>query len=372
MERVYPKLIYNLTKLLSNANNIADLCHRKGIKVAGVYKVTCGNLKIAETLDKSDVDHIASSHIEHLKACKEAGLKKPTMLVRIPARTELDVAVKYVDILMASKLEMMELLNTEAKKQNKIQNVLVMTDIGDLREGYWDKTRLAADCEYVEKNLHNLHLIGVGTNVGCYGSVEATPKKLQELVHAAEMVEKKIGRELEIISGGATSSLPRLYQNNMPPRINHLRIGEMIFIAPDLEIFYGMNINNLYNDVVTLKAELVEYKIKPTHPVGALTIDAFGNKQKYVDRGRRKRGLLAVGKLDYYDTDKIIPMDKNVEIIGGSSDYTIIDLQDYKEELYYGKVFTFRMVYMGLAFLSHKAEICTEYIEGDYKEDKHE
>ena len=44
----------------------------------------------------------------------------------------------------------------------------------------------------VEHDLPNLELLGVGTNLGCYGSIQATPEKMHDLVAAAEQVEKAL------------------------------------------------------------------------------------------------------------------------------------------------------------------------------------
>ena len=85
-------------------------------------------------------------------------------------------------------------------------------------------------------------------------------EKLNELVEVAEKVEERLGRELEYISGGATSSLMRVWDKNIPERINLLRIGEGILLARDLQEFYGYDMSELYRDVFRLKAEVIEAK----------------------------------------------------------------------------------------------------------------
>ena len=122
---------------------------------------------------------------------------------------------------------------------------------------------------------------------------------MNELVSIAEAVESAIGRKLEIISGGATSSYPLVLEGAMPPRINHLRIGEGILLAYDLKEIWGLDMSGMRQDVFTLKAEVVEVREKPSHPVGEIFIDCFGRKPEYEDRGIRKRAILAMGKLDF-------------------------------------------------------------------------
>ncbi len=124
-------------------------------------------------------------------------------------------------------------------KQGKVHQVILMVDLGDLREGFWDKEELLEAALMVENDLPNLELAGVGTNLGCYGSINATADKLNELIADAEMIEEKIGRQLRYIAGGATTSIPRLLEGDMPERINLLRIGEGIILGKDLRDLWG-------------------------------------------------------------------------------------------------------------------------------------
>lgn len=187
--------------------------------------------------------------------------------------------------------------------------------------------------QIIQLKDEGIQLYGVGTNLGCYGSIKPTEEKMNELCNIAEEIERKINRKLDIVSGGATSSIPLILENKMPKGINHLRIGEGIILAKDLPDLWGLDMDYMHQDIFTLKAEIIEMKSKPTYPVGEITIDSFGNKPTYIDRGIRKRALLAMGKLDYALNDKIIPRQKGIEIVGSSSDHLIIDIEDYEGTL---------------------------------------
>ena len=216
--------------------------------------------------------------------------------------------------------------------------------------------------EMVEKELRNLHLAGVGVNVGCYGSILATPEKLQELVDIAERIEARIGRELEIISGGATSSLMRVMDGNLPERINMLRIGEGILLAYDLPHLYGYESDDLYEDVFKLRAEIIEIKDKPSHPVGEIGFDAFGHRIQYEDRGIRRRALVGLGKCDYGDPDELICCEPGVEVLGASSDHTILDVEDARRKLRVGDIIEFDIKYATIVYLTNSANIEKVYI----------
>lgn len=81
----------------------------------------------------------------------------------------------------------------------------------------------------------------------------------------------------------------------MPPRINHLRVGEGILFGR----IWGCDMDFMHKHIFTLRAEVIESKVKPSYPVGELSVDAFGRTRTYVDRGRRRRALLAMGRVDY-------------------------------------------------------------------------
>ena len=358
----YPKLQINTNKITENAQLWVDKCKDKGIEVAGVIKGASGLESIIQAMEKGGVSSIASSRILQLLKAKEIGVKIPLMLLRIPMLSEVEDVIKVADISLNSELVVLESLNKEANRQNKIHKVILMADLGDLREGWWNYDDLIETAYLVENTMDNLYLYGIGTNLGCYGAIAATNDKLNELVNIAEKIEEKIGRSLDIISGGATSSLPRIFHNDMPNKINHLRIGEGILIAPKLDIFNDCDLSSFHKDACKLFAEVVEIKDKPTYPVGEITIDAFGNTPEYIDRGIRKRAILGVGKNDYMDIYSLIPINDGIKVIGGSGDHTMIDIEDVTDDLHIGDIVEFNLVYVSLLYLSHSNEINIEVL----------
>ena len=216
--------------------------------------------------------------------------------------------------------------------------------------------------EYIENRMINIQLVGIGTNLGCYGSIAPTAEKLEELVELAEKIEARLDRELEYISGGATSSLMRVWDKDIPERVNLLRVGEGILLARDLDTFYGYDMSELYQDVFRLKAEVIEVKTKPSYPVGTIAIDAFGHTPAYVDRGMRRRALLAVGKVDYGDPCELIPMEEGIEVLGASSDHTIIDVEDAERDYKVGDTMTFDICYATIVYLTNCRNVRIEFV----------
>ncbi len=362
MKERYPRLEINLAHLKHNVAKVVEKCGSYGIQVAGVIKGATGLVEVAKQFDQGGASFIASSRLEQIEDAKNAGIKKPMMLIRVPMLSEVSDVVRLADVSLNSELEVVKALNAEALKQGKIHKVIVMADMGDLREGYWDKDEMADVCEYIEKELSNIQLMGIGTNVGCYGSISPTVETLNDLVEIAEHIEERLGRKLEYISGGATSSLMRVWDGNIPEGINLLRRGEGILLARDLDVFYGYDMSELYQDVFRLKAEVIEVKDKPSHPVGTIAVDAFGHTPTYVDRGMRRRALLAMGKVDYGDPSELLPLEKGIEVLGASSDHTIIDVENAEKDWKVGDIMEFDICYATIVYLTNCRNVNIAYV----------
>ncbi|MBQ0004231.1 MAG: alanine racemase, partial [Clostridiales bacterium] len=245
----------------------------------------------------------------------------------------------------------LEALNKEPLKQSKTHKVILMADLGDLREGYIDHDALVKMAVKVENEMDGLVLAGIGTNLGCYGSVMPDAVNMQQLADLAERIETAIGRKLEIVSGGATSSLKPLMDGVMPEAINMLRVGAAMVDGPldDVRIFYDVKeMDELRDDAFILKAQVIEAKTKPTHPIGTLGVDAFGKKPVYIDRGNRARVLLGIGRQDYGDIDDLVPMLEGATVVGASGDHTIVDIEDCTQGLAIGDIIECKLKYSAI------------------------
>ena len=341
-------------------STVIGWCRDAGIDVAGVIKVTTGMASVALDYESCGARWIASSRLEQLVRAKEAGVKIPLLLIRIPMLSEVDEMVQVCDYSLQSSLDTLKAVNEAARKNGRTHNVILMADLGDLREGFFEKEELVNAAGYVEDELDCLHLAGIGTNLGCVGSVKPTEEKMLMLADRAQAVEDRIGRALEVVSGGATSSLMPLLDKVMPPKVNMLRIGAVVYCGPleDLRTCYGRTEADVLSDeAFTLEAEVIETNVKPTHPIGELGVDAFGKKAVYVDRGNRRRAILAVGRADYGDIDDIVPQLEGAEVTMASGDHTILDVEDCKEQLRVGDVVKFKLKYSAILRLTTSENI---------------
>ena len=353
----YPLVELDLKKFRNNIDQAVERCGKLGIGLTGVIKGFTGIPEGANQFAEAGVDFIGSSRLEQIQGCIDYGIKVPYMLIRVPMLSEVEEAVRITDISLNSEVEVLRALNKEALKQGKVHKVILMIDLGDLREGFWDKKEFLDAALMVENECDGLYLAGVGTNLGCYGSILATPEKMNELIADAEMIEEAIGRKLDIISGGATTSFPMVLDNTMPERINNLRMGEGIILAKDLKDLFHLDMSFMYQDAFTLKAQVIEVKDKPSYPVGQLSFDAFGNVGTYVDRGIRRRALLALGKVDVAFPDMIYPRDKGIEVLGASSDHLILDIENAEKDYKVGDIVEFDLCYATIVYATNSPNV---------------
>lgn len=352
----YPQLIFNLKNLRNNISEVKAMCNKKNIKIAGVTKGVFGDLKISKLFLDEGITQLASSRIDQLKKFKNK-FDIETLQLRIPMLSELDKVLKYVDISLQSEIKTLKVLNKKAKEKSIKHKVVLMVDLGDLREGFFNEKNLIDVARWVF-NCSNLKLAGIGTNLGCYGAIKPTYKNLSKLSNLATKIEKNITKKpLEIVSGGATTSLPLVIDGKIPEKINHLRVGEGILLARDLCDFWGYETKSLSKDTLSIKAEIIEVKDKASHPVGEIFIDAFGNQPTYEDKGIRKRALLALGKQDIGHHDKLIPKDKKIDLVGSSSDHLIIDVTDCKKDYQIGDILEFNLYYQAMLYSSMNSNI---------------
>lgn len=346
----YPLLEIHHQPIYQNAVAIRRYCAAQGVSVCAVIKGFHAHPSIVRTQVAAGFSMLGSASLPHLAAVKAEGYAVETLALRIPMLSELPELVRVADISLNSEWVTLQALDREAARQEKVHHVILMRDLGDLREGVFDSAAFRALAEKVENTMPHLHLRGIGVNLTCYGSVIPTRENLSALVADARAIEERIGRRLEIVSGGSTSSLPLLQRGELPEGINHLRVGEGLIVPCDLLDYWQCRIPGLSNHTLILKGEVVEAARKPTMPVGEKGRDALGNVKQYRDLGWRKRVLLAMGVFDFGDCDKLIPCDPSIQILGASSDHLILDVENCSCDYQVGDVLAFEMHYKAMLF----------------------
>lgn len=318
-----PRLEIYPDRIEANARAVIQLCHDHGAQVACVTKVMSAHPSLLEALRKGGADMIADSRIVNLQAVSNVGLDIPLMLLRIPAPSRAADIVRCCDISLNSSIYTIVKLSEAAKMLNVQHKVIIMIDVGDLREGVWPPN--AIEVVRSTASLPHLEVIGLGCNLACYGGVIPTVENMQLLIEVRDRCRKATGLPLEVLSGGNSSSLPLLASGKMPPEINHLRIGEAITLGRN--VLDRSPWPDTRQDTMRIVAEIVEVEYKPSIPVGERGQDAFGGFTEFVDRGIRKRAICNLGRQDIV-VDGIEPEDPGIIVLGGSSDHLVLDVED--------------------------------------------
>lgn len=341
---MYPKLVIYTNEIIENAKHMVKLAKENHIDfVMGVVKVLAGHMDFMEEFAQSGITHIADSRIQNLKKLQKIPL--PKVLLRLPMISEVDFVIELADISLNSELSTIVALNKAAIKQNKKHQIILMFDLGDLREGiYYQSDYLEIVKEIL--SLSHIELLGIGTNLTCYGGVIPNKAILNRLIQIKESIEKTFNYQLKIVSGGNSSTVTLFDKTIIPRGINSLRLGESIFFGN--ETSYSNLLEGFHHDNFILQAEVIECQTKPSFPDGISTINSFGEQVNIEDKGLMQRAILAIGKQDVMFKN-LKPVDEYVEIIGGSSDHLIIDITGTHYEV--GDIVSFKVNYPGLLHL---------------------
>lgn len=353
-----PTLLIDLKKFKTNADALTALLARWNIDAAFVTKVFCADPKMVEVLKGASCKYLADSRIENL--AKYGRTKQEKLLLRLPAISQADAVVKYADISCNSMPQTVLELEKAAARQNKTHKVLLMIDLGDLREGiFFRDTQLIDKFVQTVSNCKHVVFAGIGTNLTCYGGVLPTEENMAALLSIARRIEDKFGFECQIISAGNSSSLLFAQSGRMPQGINNLRLGESLVLG--VETAKGSRIEGTFDDAVILSAEIIEIYVKPSFPIGMRTVNAFGEEGVYRDIGARTRAILAVGRQDA-DHEGLIPTDEKITVVGASSDHLIIDLTGARR-YNIGDTVAFKMKYGALLRAFTSPYVDKKYLE---------
>lgn len=357
---MYPQLRIDLSKIKQNLDTVVSIAKEGGCSLMIVTKCFCADERIVgEVLRNDYVKYLADSRVKNLASYADKAHKagKETVLLRLPQMCEIAEVVQYADISLNSSVETVALLNEEAGRQNRKHKVILMIDMGDLREGmfYQDEPAIFDAVSQILK-MENVILEGVGVNLTCYGAIIPKPDNLGGLCEIAEKIEKKFDISLNIISGGNSSSIYLIPRGELPEKINNLRLGESFMLGNDTA--YSTHVPGTAIDAVTLRAQIIELKNKPSLPIGEVGVDAFGQVPVYEDIGWIDRAILAVGKQDT-DPDGLTPVNTSASVIGASSDHLLMNVSEENYKL--GDTVDFTLDYGAIMRL-----FTSEYVEREY------
>jgi ornithine racemase len=355
MMKPCPRISIDINKIRHNASVLTNLCRQQGIQVAGVVKGVCGMPEVAQAMLAGGVTMLGDSRLENMH--KLAFLKAPRLMLRLPMLSQAAEVVAHTDLSLNSEIKTVEALDRAARKQGRIHDIVLMVELGDLREGI--PLPLLPQMAKKILSLKGVHLRGLGTNLTCYGGVIPDSENLGALAQAARHLQEELGITLDIVSGGNSSSLYLLEKGMMPAGINQLRLGDSILLGR--EAAFGQPVAGAREDTFTLFAEVIEVLEKASLPTGQIGRDAFGKTPVFTDRGLRKRAILAVGRQDVHP-ENLTPLAAGLHILGASSDHLIMDISDADIQYAVGDPVAFRPTYAGMLQLMTSPYVVKELL----------
>ncbi|WP_298862590.1 alanine/ornithine racemase family PLP-dependent enzyme [uncultured Gimesia sp.] len=314
-----PRLDINLDKIHHNASVLVKRLAERNITVTGVTKATLGSPEVANAMLRAGINGLGDSRIENIETMRVARVPASMTLIRSPMLSQANRVVRHADVSFNTELDVISKLSSEAKKERRTHGVVLMVELGDLREGI-----MPDDLENSVREIlrfPNITLRGIGTNLACRSGAAPDARNMSELSALANSIEATFGLTLDIVSGGNSANLEWALNSIDVGRINDLRLGESILLGR--EPLHRQQIDGLYTDAITLTAEVIESKIKPSLPTGEIGQTAFGDTPPVTDRGQISQTILALGRQDTDPSGLEAP--PGITILAASSDHLIVE-----------------------------------------------
>ena len=315
-----PRLEIRIDLIRHNAEILVGRLAQRGIEVCGVTKATLGSAEVARELLAAGVTSLGESRIDNVEHLRQRGIEAEIMLIRSPPMSQVDRVVASTDVSLNTELAVIEHLSASARRQQRNHAIILMVELGDLREGIMPSDLL----EVVEQvlDLPGITLRGIGTNLACQSGVIPDASNMGQLTDLTESVEAAFGLKLSVISGGNSASLGwALSPESSIGRVSQLRLGEAILLGRNPTD--RMGIDGLHTDAIALLGEVIESKDKPMVPAGTRGQSAFGAaKQTQGADGTEERIIVALGRQDIDPEGIVAPLP--LTSLGASSDHLVL------------------------------------------------
>lgn len=329
------ELIINKKAIQENIIKLGDFFKQQDIKWSLITKVFSGDKRFIRNVLSWDVlqhiDSVGDSRLSSLKNLREVHPEMHTIYIKPPATIYADEVVKYANVSLNSSIETIQALNEEAKKANKVHNIIIMIEMGELREGVNQEDGL----DFYEKvsSLSNIYVEGIGSNLGCMYGIVPSKDKFNALLDIKKQIKDKFGKEIDLVSAGTSITLPFLQNGEISKSINHYRVGEAAFfgVTPlKNEAFLDLN-----TETFEFKANIIELEEKKLVPEGTISDANIGHVADFEDHkptSSSHKAILDFGLVDVEQDNLSLKGNEEVKFVGTTSDMTVIDIGDNLNE----------------------------------------
>lgn len=352
------ELIIQTERIKNNIKTLSAFFDEHDIHWSLITKVFSGDLEFLKKILTDDViekiNSVGDSRLTSLKNLKTVNPHMRTIYIKPPARVYADEVIKYADISLNSSLETIRALNKAAQKANKIHQVIIMIELGELREGVNRKDLM----DFYEKifELPHIEVIGIGSNLGCMYGVEPNYDKLLQLTLYKELISARFEKDLKFISGGTSITLPLIDRGIVPKEINHFRVGEAAFFG--VSPLNNEQFMDLATDTFEFRANIIELGKKRRVPDGVISDASIGHAAEFSLEDAMEASYKAILDFGILDVDKgdINPVEGEMDFVGITSDMLVVDIgnnisEHGKPRFRTGDQIRFNATYMGVARL---------------------
>jgi ornithine racemase len=314
----------DLDKVEQNTRILVERLASTGIRVTGITKAVSGSPGVGAAMLRGGARGLGDSRVPNLARLAGLDRSPSRTLVRSPMLSEVAQVVEVADVSLNTEAVVLAALNQAASQQKSMHAVVLMVELGDLREG------IALDDvpEAVRAVLgqSSLRLVGLGANLACQNGVIPDDRNMGILTGLADDIEALHGISLDVVSGGNSANLTWALHTHDVGRIDELRLGEAILLG--LDPLNRTPIPGLHTDAFTLIAEVIEVSVKPAQPWGDRAQAAFGTAPVRTGSRTVRQAILALGRQDV-DPDGLQPPE-GITMLGMSSDHLIVDVGDHR------------------------------------------
>ncbi|MFD1185096.1 alanine racemase [Pontibacter rugosus] len=348
-------------KLHHNYQHLDKVFKQHNIDWGIVTKLMCGNELFIKEVLALGIKEIHDSRVTNLKVIKQIAPDVQTVYIKPAPKKSIPDIIQYADVSFQTELDIIRLLSDEAVRQQKVHKIIIMIEMGDLREGVMGDELVDFYANVFE--LPGISVIGLGANFNCLHGVMPTQDKLIQLCLYTQIIEAKFNIKIPWVSGGTSVTIPLLFNHLLPKGVNHFRVGEALFFG--LNLFTGETFEGMHHDVLELETEIIELTEKPMIPSGMMTENPSGESFEIDETLYGKtshRAILDVGLLDI-NPKFLLPKDESLNVIGASSDMLVVELGENLQNYKVGDVLHFNLRYMGALSILNSRYISKEVVD---------
>lgn len=335
----------NLDNISKNYKYLQDIAKQKNMDFLPVTKVCQSDNQIILNLINLGARSIADCYLNNLLAFEEYQYLKKYILRLSPS--SITNNLNKIDYIFLSDLKIAKMVNNLNLSYKP--NIIVTLELGDMREGVnYDEI-----IDFIKelKKMDNITIAGIGSNLGCLAGRLADEIIVEKIIEITKQIKNRASIEPQIISLGGTVIYEEWINGMFDGIINQIRMGEAFFFGYNMS--KQVPINELSKDTFSFFGEILEIRKKKVSFNEKIGYNAFGKKTRISDNSVRKQAVLDFGDLAA-PLGGLTSIDNNINVIGATHDYTVIDLSETERNYYVGDKVEFKINYNSCAhaFLS--------------------